>query len=241
MHKFILSYTHCHKDPSNYKIHKFFISERGLIMNIVTKKTMLVFSILVCICGSLCGCSSVYNTYPSTESYENEDFETVNTSKVDSTYSLSPVMRELRKSVMEMLGENYWPNALYTAEEFEELTGISEEMYHSFLAEYEHTEAGTDMMILVEAKEEDVTNVELLLDKYREKLLKTYEKQPLNHAKVEASRIEVIDNYICFVQLGADTSALKNADEDALVSFCQNQNEQALDILEKRLYAMKGF
>ncbi len=210
-------------------------------MSLIMKKIIPAFSILVAFCESLCGCSLVYNTYPSTESYENEEFESVNTSKVDSTYSLSPVMRELRKSVMEMLGENYWPNALYTAEEFEELTGIPEEMYHSFLAEYEHTEAGTDMMVLVEAKEEDVTNVELLLDQYREKLLKTYEKQPLNHAKVEASRIEVIDNYICFVQLGADTSALKNADENALVSFCQNQNEQALDILEKRLYAMKGF
>ena len=210
-------------------------------MSLIIKKTICILPTLVFLCGSLCGCSSVYNTYPSTESYENEDFKTVNTSKVDSIYSLSPVMRELRKSVMEMLGENYWPNALYTAEEFEELTGISQEMYHSFLAEYEHTEAGTDMMILVEAKEEDVTNVELLLDQYREKLLKMYEKQPLNHAKVEASRIEVIDNYICFVQLGADTSVLKNADEDALVSFCQNQNEQALDILEKRLYAMKGF
>lgn len=210
-------------------------------MSLIIKKTICILPTLVFLCGSLCGCSSVYNTYPSTESYENEDFETVNTSKVDSIYSLSPVMRELRKSVMEMLGENYWPNALYTAEEFKELTGISEEMYHSFLAEYEHTEAGTDMMILVEAKEEDVTNVELLLDQYREKLLKTYEKQPLNHAKVEASRIEVIDNYICFIQLGADTSVLKNADEDALVSFCQNQNEQALDILEKKLYAMKGF
>lgn len=210
-------------------------------MNLIMKKTIVVFSILVTFCGCLCGCSFAHNIYPSTESYENEDFETVNTSRVDSTYSLSPVMRELRKSVMEMLGENYWPNALYTAEEFEELTGITGKMYHSFLAEYEHTEAGTDMMILVEAKEEKVTNVELLLDQYREKLLKTYEKQPINHAKVEASRIEVIDNYICFVQLGADTSVLKNADEDTLVSFCQNQNEQALDILEKKLYAMKGF
>ena len=183
-------------------------------MNLIMKKTIIVFSILVTFCGCLCGCSFAHNIYPSTESYENEDFETVNTSRVDSTYSLSPVMRELRKSVMEMLGENYWPNALYTAEEFEELTGI---------------------------QEEEVTNVELLLDQYREKLLKTYEKQPINHAKVEASRIEVIDNYICFVQLGADTSCLKNADEDTLVSFCQNQNEQALDILEKKLYAMKGF
>lgn len=206
---------------------------------------MIRRSFFICVsigfCILLCGCSSLFNTQDSTESYEGKDFETVNTSKVDSTYSLSPVMRSLREAVMEMLGDQYWPNALYTSEEFEEQTGISEDMYQSFLAEYEHTEAGIDRMILVEAKEAEVTNVELLLDQYREQLLKTYEKQPLNHAKVEASRIEVIDNYICFVQLGADTSVLKDADEDTLVSFCQNQNEQALDILEKKLYAMKGF
>ena len=74
-------------------------------MNLIMKKTIVVFSILVTFCGCLCGCSFAHNIYPSTESYENEDFETVNTSRVDSTYSLSPVMRELRKSVMEMLGE----------------------------------------------------------------------------------------------------------------------------------------
>ena len=102
---------------------------------------------------------------------------------------------------------------------------------------------GEKKLILVECitKVLGDENSLILLDQYREKLLKTYEKQPINHAKVEASRIEVIDNYICFVQLGADTSCLKNADEDTLVSFCQNQNEQALDILEKKLYAMKGF
>lgn len=64
-------------------------------------------------------------------------------------------MRELRKSVMEMLGENYWPNALYTAEEFEELTGIPEECTTAFLPSMNTPKAGTDMMILVEAKEEE--------------------------------------------------------------------------------------
>lgn len=200
-----------------------------------------VFPLLSVLCMLLCGCSTLYVEKKITEGYENSDYETVNTSRVDSTYSLSPVMRELRNSVMEGLGENYWPNALYTSEELMERTGISEDMYDSFLAEYEHTEAGTDMMILIEAKEDSITTVEQLLDDYRELLLKIYESQPLNRAKVEASRIEIIDNFVCFIQLGADTTPYKNKSEKERIAYCQDENERALDILEKRIYAKEGF
>lgn len=200
-----------------------------------------VLPLLPILCMLLCGCSTLYAERKLAEGYESSEYETVNTSKINSTYSLSPTMRKLRNAVMEGLGENYWPNALYTSEELVERTGISEEMYDSFLAEYEHTEAGTDMMILIEAKEDDLDAVEQLLDDYRELLLKHYESQPLNRAKVEASRIEVIDHFVCFVQLGADTTPYKNSSEKERIAYCQNQNEQALDILEKRIYAKEGF
>ena len=75
-------------------------------------------------------------------------------------------------------------------------------MYEDYLAEYQHTEAGIDMMILIKAKENEVENVENYLNQYRDILLKIYEQQPQNESKVFASRIEVIDNYICYVQLG---------------------------------------
>lgn len=200
-----------------------------------------VLPLLPVLCMLLCGCSMLYAERKLTEDYENSEYETVNTSKIDSTYSLSPAMRELRNAVMEGLGENYWPNALYTSEELMERTGISEDMYDSFLAEYEHTEAGTDMMILIEAKEDTITTVEQLLDDYREGLLKIYESQPLNCAKVEASRIEIIDNFVCFIQLGADTTPYKNSSEKERIAYCQDENERALDILEKRIYAKEGF
>lgn len=200
-----------------------------------------VLPLLPVLCMLLCGCSTLYAERKLTEGYEYSEYETVNTSKIDSTYSLSPAMRELRNAVMEGLGENYWPNALYTSEELMERTGISEDMYDSFLAEYEHTEAGTDMMILIEAKEDTITTVEQLLDDYREELLKIYESQPLNCAKVEASRIEIIDNFVCFIQLGADTTPYKNSSEKERIAYCQDENERALDILEKRIYAKEGF
>lgn len=144
-------------------------------------------------------------------------------------------MMELKEAVVEILGKNYWPDALLTEEELAERTGISSNMYDNFMAEYQHSEAGIDMMIIIETKEEYAEAVETYLNDYREVLLNIYEKQPQSKAKVFASRIEVIKNYICFVQLGADISRLEAAGEEEMVAYCQHENERALDIIEKRI------
>ena len=161
--------------------------------------------------------------------------EAVNTIQVGSKYKVTDTMEELKDSVVENLGKNYWPDTLLTEEELAERVGISKNMYENFLAEYQHAEAGIDMMILIEAKEKEVTHVETLLNDYREMLLKIYERHPQNEAKVFASLIDVIDNYVCYVQLGADIAALEEEGADVMVDYCQQENERALDILEKRI------
>ena len=108
-------------------------------------------------------------------------------------------------------------------------------MYDDFLAEYQRAEAGIDMIILIKAKENEVETVEKYLNEYRDVLLNIYEQQPQNEAKVFASRIEVIDNYVCYIQLGADITSLVKEGKDAMVAYCQQENERALDILEKRI------
>jgi len=168
------------------------------------------------------------------ESDSAED-DAINTLQVGSEYKIVTPMMELKDAVVEILGENYWPDALLTAEELAERTGISEYMYDNFMAEYQHSEAGIDMMIIIETKEEHLADVETYLNDYREVLLNIYEKQPQSKAKVFASRIEVIQNYICYVQLGADISRLETAGEEEMVAYCQHENERALDIIEKRI------
>ena len=159
--------------------------------------------------------------------------EAVNTIQVGSKYKVTDSMEELKEAVVDILGENYWPDTLLTEEELAERTGISDSMYQNFMAEYQHAEAGIDMMILIEAREEEIDIIEKRLNEYREMLLHIYEKQPQNRAKVFASRIEVIDNYVCYVQLGADITALEDQGEDIMVSYCQEENERALDVIEK--------
>lgn len=164
----------------------------------------------------------------------------VNTLQAESKYSIVTPMMELKNAVVEIIGNNYWPDALLSEEELAERTGISSNMYENFMAEYQHSEAGIDMMIIIEAKEDSLAEVERYLNEYREVLLNIYENQPQNKAKVFASRIEVIDNYICYVQLGANITNLERLGEDKMVEHCQQENERAIDIIEKRILSWEN-
>ena len=210
------------------------------------KKYFNLLLVGICVAALLTGCSNNINQSGEEnsrayigESTSTED-DAVNTLQVGGKYKIVTPMMELKEAVVEILGENYWPDALLTEEEMAERTGISASMYKNFMAEYQHSEAGIDMMIIVEAKKDSVSDVERYLNEYRELLLKIYKKQPQNRAKVFASRIETIQNYVCYVQLGADITGLESQGEDAMVAHCQQENERAIDIIEKRILSKAG-
>ncbi len=165
----------------------------------------------------------------------NGEEDAVNTLQVGSKYKIVGPMDELKDAVLDILDSNYWPDTLLSSEELAERTGISENMYDDYMAEYQHTEAGIDMMIIVKAKEGQIQTVEQYLNEYRDLLLNIYSNQPQNKAKIYASRIETIENYVCYIQLGADISSLEKQGNDAMISHCQQENERALYIIEKRI------
>ena len=203
-----------------------------------------VLSVLLPV-GMLWGCGNNQKELPKdSQAYVGESKGTqddaVNTLQVGSKYKIVTPMMEIKDAVVEILGDNYWPDALLTEEEMAERTGISASMYENFMAEYQHSEAGIDMMIIVEAKEDSVLQVEESLNEYRTLLLKIYEKQPQNRAKVFASRIETIQNYVCYVQLGADITALADLGEEKMIAHCQQENERALDMIEKKILSRAG-
>lgn len=197
-----------------------------------------LIAIIICTLLFVTGCTDNYDKNQGSNAYMDEgngQEDAINTLQVGSKYKIVGPMDDLKDAVVGILGENYWPDTLLSAEELAERTGVSENMYEDFMAEYQHTEAGIDMMILVKAKPEEVETVERYLNEYRDVLLKIYEQQPQNEAKVFASRIEIIDNYVCYVQLGANIASLEKQGEEEMIAYCQQENERALDIIEKRI------
>ena len=47
--------------------------------------------------------------------------------------------------------------------------------------------------------------------------------------------METIDDYVCFVQLGADTTALADKGQEAVMAYCLEENEKALYVLEQAI------
>jgi hypothetical protein len=144
-------------------------------------------------------------------------------------------LEELEEEVKALLGDNYWPQVDMTEEELKKETGITQDMYIDCLARKQSMDAHIDTMILVHAKEEYVGAVEQALEEYRNHIIEENKEYPQNLGKAEASRMETIDDYVCFVQLGADTTVVADQGEDAVIDYCLEENERAIDVLEKAI------
>lgn len=142
---------------------------------------------------------------------------------------------ELKGEVKALLGDHYWPEVNLTAAELEKLTGITEDMYVDFLAERQVLDAHIDTMILIHAKEDYVGSIEQAIEDYRSRIIEQNKNYPQNLCKAKASRLETIDDYVCFVQLGADTTALADKGQEAVMAYCLEENEKALYVLEQAI------
>lgn len=146
-----------------------------------------------------------------------------------------PTLSELHGLVEEGMGDHYWPEIPLSADDLAARTGITSDMYVEFLGEVQIMESNIDMMLVIRAKEDYVGAIEQALENYRNKVIEENLKYPQNLCKAKASRMETVENYICFVQLGADTSIVADKGEKAMISYCQEENERVIDILEKAI------
>lgn len=146
-------------------------------------------------------------------------------------YTLS----ELKDKVQNLLGDAYWPQVSLSAEELESLTGIESDMYVDFLAERQVLDAHIDTLIVIHAKEDYVSEIEQGIEAYRSGIIEANRNHPQNLGKAQASRMETIDDYVCFVQLGADTTPYADKGTEAVAAHCLEENERALYVLEQAI------
>lgn len=147
----------------------------------------------------------------------------------------SEEMEAVKSAVMEKMGENYWPNMQLTPEMLEGTFGVSSDLYDDYMGEMPMISTNVDTLVIIKAKEGKVKDVESAVNGYRETLVNDTMQYPMNLGKIQASRIEVIGNYVCFVQLGADTTAAMDESEEAVIEYCQDQNEMALEAISSVL------
>lgn len=195
---------------------------RTFVMTVV-----VTFAVWLLAAPIMSGCGSSEVSDSNTNSVENV--------KREATENIHVPMSEIKRAVTEVLGENYWPDKQLSKKELETETGIAEDMYEDYLAEKQSIETDIDTMIIIKAKREKISEIETMLNEYRESLMVKYRERPQELGKVEASRIETVDSYVSFVQLGANTAAAVQKGDEAVITHCQQENERAVDIIEKTI------
>ena len=152
---------------------------------------------------------------------------------VDVTNGWSEEMEGFKTAIVEAVGEEgYIPNTMPVDPEMLEMAfGISQDMYDDYLAEMPMMSAHVDTLLIIKAKDGKVEDVEAALNTYREAKVSDTMQYPANVGKIQASRIERIGNYVCFIQLGGDTMAAAESGDEAVIEQCQHANELVIEII----------
>lgn len=144
-------------------------------------------------------------------------------------------LQSAKKAVTDALGDNYWPDSEIPEEMLNDTFGISADLYDAYLGESPMISVNVDTLLIIHAKDGKVEDVENALNAYRDHLVDDTMQYPMNLGKIQASRIERVGDYVCFVQLGADTSVAEEQGDEAVITYCQEQNEHALEAIRQTL------
>jgi len=151
------------------------------------------------------------------------------------TTAWSEEMTGLRQTVVDALGDQYWPNMQVDAETLEMVFGITPDLYDDYMAEMPMISTNVDTLLIIKAKDDKIAAVEEALNAYREAKVADTMQYPTNLGKIQASRIQTFGKYVCFVQLGADNLADEDMTEEESLTKCQEQNDLVLEVIGKSI------
>ena len=154
---------------------------------------------------------------------------------MDVSNGWSEEMNAVKAAVAEVLGESYWPDTAIPPEMLEGTFGVTPDMYTDYMAEMPMISTNVDTLLIIKANDDKVEEVEKALNTYRDNLIADTMQYPTNLGKIQASRIERIGNYVCFVQLGAEALIDENMTEEESIIKCQEQNELAIEVISQNL------
>ncbi len=144
-------------------------------------------------------------------------------------------MEGLKAAILEVAGDNYFPDMALLPDMLEVQFGITADMYEDYFAEMPMISANVDTLVIIKATEDKVEEVESALEAYRDVQINNAMQYPKNIGIVQGSRIQRIGNYVCFSQLGGDVMDIMEDGDDAVILHCQELNDLVIDTVRQNV------
>lgn len=195
--------------------------------------------ILMIACSLILTCASVADCLPSALISQSTTVAEAakKTNKKNNKKKKTPSASKVADAVKTAYGENYLPNYKLSAEEIQNLTGVSANWYTSAYVEQPKISVHIDTLMIFKAK--NTASKKKILKKvkaYQTYLIEDTMQYPSNQYKIKGSTIYTNGNYVCFIMLGnIDFSIEETGDEEKIIAAYQTQNKKAVTAIKKKL------
>ena len=155
---------------------------------------------------------------------------TKKTSKKKKTTNLNKVYN----AVKDAYGKDYIPNSKLSKDEVNARYGLKKEWYSGVVAELPMISVNADELVIVKAKSVDSKKkIKNALKQYQKNLMENMHQYPANQLKVQASKVYVKGNYVCFFVLGSIDSKTEQKSDEKVIAAYKKQNEKAVNAIKK--------
>ena len=146
----------------------------------------------------------------------------------------APSLNKVYKAVKAAYGDDYIPNVKLRKEEANEVFGLKSSWYSEIISEVSLVNVHCDELVIVKAKNKSSKKkIKSALVKYQKALIEDTMQYPVNQTKLQASKIYVKGNYVCFFVLGSiDNKTVEQGEAKALAAY-KKQNEKAVKAINK--------
>lgn len=141
----------------------------------------------------------------------------------------------IEKTVKKTYGTDYLAKYTYDKTEIKEKFGLSSSLYSEVIAKGPQMSVHVDTFIAVKAKKGKKASVEKALKKYRQSLIDSTLQYPMNIPKIQASRVDVVGDYVFFIMLGTIKDDEREQSEAKQIKAYKAQNKKGYDAIYKLL------
>jgi hypothetical protein len=153
---------------------------------------------------------------------------------VEAAAKKTPKISKVYAAVKKAYGDNYLPNVRLSDDDIKSRYGISPSWYSGAVAEIPMISAQVDELVIVKAKNASAKKkIKKALAAYQTSLKEDSMNYPMNLLKIQASRIYVKGNYVCFFMLGSLSSSQEEQEESKVIAAYRAQNAKAVTAIQK--------
>ena len=146
----------------------------------------------------------------------------------------TPNLNKVYNAVKDAYGKDYTPNVKLSKDEVNARYGLKKEWYSGVVAELPMISVNADELVIVKAKDADSKKkIQNALKQYQKNLMENMHQYPANQLKVQASKVYVKGNYVCFFVLGSIDSKTEQKSDEKVIAAYKKQNEKAVNAIKK--------